>query len=157
MNAAMTSSADLVGDNERRDIDGSENVVQRRISFRLCCLDTFRGLAIVTMIFANSGAGKYKWLEHATWNGLHSADLIFPSFLWIMGVCIPISIKSQVTKNVPCKRMLRDILYVSVKSKIYSTSMLSDSLTSAPFCSTAFVEIISDWIVHSHHTWATYW
>lgn len=105
-------------DNDGRQENEIETV--RRTSSRLCSLDTFRGLAIVTMIFANSGAGKYKWLEHATWNGIHPADFIFPSFLWIMGVCIPISIKSQLMKNVPRKIMLRGILMVSTKSMINS-------------------------------------
>lgn len=57
-------------------------VAQKKISNRLCSLDAFRGLAIVTMVFANAGCGKYHWIEHATWNGIHPADFIFPSFLW---------------------------------------------------------------------------
>lgn len=79
---------------------------------RISSLDTFRGLAIVTMIFANSGAGRYWWLEHAAWNGIHFADFVFPSFLWIMGVCIPISIKSQLAKNVPKRDIIHNILIV---------------------------------------------
>lgn len=118
-NEATTPTADHSDDdssNDRRKND-NETSVTRRTSSRLCSLDTFRGLAIVTMIFANSGAGKYEWLEHATWNGIHPADFIFPSFLWIMGVCIPISIKSQMMKNVPRKTMLHGILMVSTKSR----------------------------------------
>lgn len=80
---------------------------------RLCSLDAFRGLAIVTMIFANSGCGEYHWIEHASWNGIHPADFIFPSFLWIMGVCIPISLKSQFAKNIPRSDILGYILIVS--------------------------------------------
>ncbi|EDW29840.1 GL15027 [Drosophila persimilis] len=45
---------------------------------RLRSLDTFRGLSIVLMIFVNSGGGGYAWIEHAAWNGLHLADLVFP-------------------------------------------------------------------------------
>lgn len=81
---------------------------------RISSLDTFRGLAIVTMIFANCGAGRYWWLEHVAWNGIHFADFIFPSFLWIMGVCIPISIKSQLARNVLKKNIIKNILIVSV-------------------------------------------
>lgn len=86
---------------------------QKRSSNRLCSLDAFRGLAIVTMIFANSGCGEYHWIEHASWNGIHLADFIFPSFLWIMGVCIPISLKSQFAKNIPRPDMLSNIFIVS--------------------------------------------
>ena len=52
------------------------------------------------MIFCNDGAGGYWFLEHATWNGLQVADLVFPWFLWIMGVCIPMSIKSLQKRKV---------------------------------------------------------
>ena len=45
---------------------------------RLRSLDTFRGISIALMIFVNDGAGGYWFLEHATWNGLHVADLAFP-------------------------------------------------------------------------------
>ncbi|KAJ4441630.1 hypothetical protein ANN_11488, partial [Periplaneta americana] len=58
-------------------------------------------ISIVLMIFVNDGAGGYWFLEHATWNGLQIADVLFPWFMWIMGVCIPISIKSQLKKGVP--------------------------------------------------------
>lgn len=87
-------------------------VAKQKSSNRLCSLDAFRGLAIVAMIFANTGAGRYHWFEHATWNGLHAADVIFPSFLWIMGVCIPISLKSQFAKNIPRHEMLSSIFIV---------------------------------------------
>lgn len=79
---------------------------------RLRSLDTFRGLTICLMIFVNSGGGHYWWIEHATWNGLHIADLVFPWFLWIMGVCIPMSVKSQLGRNTPKKDMLLNVLRV---------------------------------------------
>ncbi|XP_063237674.1 heparan-alpha-glucosaminide N-acetyltransferase [Bacillus rossius redtenbacheri] len=77
---------------------------------RLKSLDTFRGIAIVLMIFVNSGGGGYWFFSHATWDGLHVADLVFPWFMWIMGVCIPISIRSQLRKKIPRLKMLWGIL-----------------------------------------------
>lgn len=65
------------------------------------------------MIFVNSGGGHYWWIEHATWNGLHVADIVFPFFLWIMGVCIPISILSQLRRNLSRTSILFNILRVS--------------------------------------------
>ena len=53
------------------------------------------------MIFVNDGAGHYWFLEHSTWNGLYVADLVFPWFVWIMGVCIPMSVRSNKKKKVP--------------------------------------------------------
>lgn len=64
------------------------------------------------MIFCNSGAGHYDFLEHRVWNGLNMADFIFPSFLWIMGVCIPMAMKSQMSRGVPKPQILTSILRV---------------------------------------------
>lgn len=52
------------------------------------------------MIFVNNGAGGFPLLEHATWDGLRIGDFVFPCFLWIMGVCIPISLFSQLSRGV---------------------------------------------------------
>uniref|UniRef100_A0A1A9WID9 Heparan-alpha-glucosaminide N-acetyltransferase catalytic domain-containing protein n=1 Tax=Glossina brevipalpis TaxID=37001 RepID=A0A1A9WID9_9MUSC len=82
---------------------------------RMRSLDTFRGLAIVLMIFVNSGGGHYWWIEHAPWNGLHLADIVFPSFLWIMGVCIPISIKSQIRRDDTKYHICLKIIWRSLK------------------------------------------
>ncbi|CAL8127449.1 unnamed protein product [Orchesella dallaii] len=82
---------------------------------RLRSLDTFRGICIVIMIFVNDGGAGYYFLEHATWDGLYVADLVFPWFLWIMGVCIPVSIKSQVKRNTPKLTILRRIIIRSLK------------------------------------------
>jgi len=68
---------------------------------RVKSLDTFRGITIALMIFVNDGAGGYWFFEHATWNGLQLADVVFPWFLWIMGVCIPMSMKSFQKRKVP--------------------------------------------------------
>lgn len=95
-------------------LDENQTNESEKSSRRLSSLDTFRGLAIVSMIFANSGSGEFQWFEHATWNGIHPADFIFPSFLWIMGVCIPISIKSQITKNISRNVVLYNIFEVNI-------------------------------------------
>ncbi|XP_054730275.1 heparan-alpha-glucosaminide N-acetyltransferase [Anastrepha obliqua] len=90
-------------------------VTSAQQSKRMRSLDAFRGMAIVLMIFVNSGGGGYWWIEHAPWNGLHLADVVFPSFLWIMGVCIPISVKSQVARGTPKARICRRIVWRSLK------------------------------------------
>ncbi|XP_072942286.1 heparan-alpha-glucosaminide N-acetyltransferase isoform X2 [Epargyreus clarus] len=101
---------------------------------RLRALDTFRGIAIVFMIFVNDGAGGYWWLEHATWNGLAAGDLVFPAFLWIMGVCIPLSVKSAFAKGVPRWKIVMHIVRRSCMmfmigvslNTIYGSNMLHE-------------------------------
>ena len=82
---------------------------------RLCSLDTFRGIAISLMIFVNDGGGGYWFMEHATWNRLYVADLVFPWFLWIMGVCIPMSVRSAVKKETPARTFIWGVTVRSVK------------------------------------------
>ncbi|XP_075241526.1 heparan-alpha-glucosaminide N-acetyltransferase-like [Convolutriloba macropyga] len=61
---------------------------------RLKSVDAFRGISIVLMIFVNYGGGGYWYLNHSPWNGLTVADLVFPWFVFIMGVAIAITMKS---------------------------------------------------------------
>ena len=61
---------------------------------RLTSLDVFRGMTIATMILVNNaGDGRHTYwpLEHAAWNGWTPTDLIFPFFLFIVGVSMVFS------------------------------------------------------------------
>ncbi|XP_042214151.1 heparan-alpha-glucosaminide N-acetyltransferase-like [Homarus americanus] len=77
---------------------------------RLQSLDTFRGIAIVVMIFVNYGGAKYYFFSHARWNGLTVADLVFPWFMWIMGVSLIFSVRSQLKRTTKRYRMVLKIL-----------------------------------------------
>lgn len=66
---------------------------------RLISLDVFRGLTIAGMILVNTpGSWKYVYspLQHAEWHGCTPTDLVFPFFLFIVGVSIVLAFaKSQ--------------------------------------------------------------
>ncbi|GJJ76006.1 heparan-alpha-glucosaminide N-acetyltransferase [Entomortierella parvispora] len=64
-------------------------------SNRLLSLDLLRGLAILLMITCNAQAGDRAFfiLEHPDWIGFTIADTIFPSFLFISGVALPLAIR----------------------------------------------------------------
>lgn len=55
---------------------------------RLLSLDILRGITVVGMIIVNNAGGRlsYDYLRHSAWNGLTPCDLVFPFFLFIMGV-----------------------------------------------------------------------
>ncbi|MBU6341080.1 MAG: hypothetical protein KGS48_06260 [Bacteroidetes bacterium] len=56
---------------------------------RYLAIDFFRGMTIVFMIIVNTaGTGEYVFppLRHAIWNGCTPTDLVFPSFMYIIGV-----------------------------------------------------------------------
>jgi predicted acyltransferase len=63
---------------------------------RLVSLDIFRGITIAFMIIVNSpGSWEYVYppLRHAEWNGCTPTDLVFPFFLFIVGVSTYYSLK----------------------------------------------------------------
>ena len=64
---------------------------------RLVSLDVFRGATMAGMVIVNNpgdGSHVYWPLDHAAWNGWTPTDLIFPFFLFIVGVSITLSRKS---------------------------------------------------------------
>jgi predicted acyltransferase len=63
---------------------------------RLVSLDIFRGLTIAFMIIVNTpGSWQYVYapLRHAKWHGCTPTDLVFPFFLFIVGVSMWFSLK----------------------------------------------------------------
>ncbi len=71
-------------------------------SNRLISLDIFRGLTIAGMILVNNPGdwGHVYWpLEHAEWNGWTPTDLIFPFFLFIVGISMHLSFESRRAKG----------------------------------------------------------
>lgn len=67
---------------------------------RLLSLDFFRGLTVAAMILVNnpgSWGHIYAPLAHAEWNGCTPTDLIFPFFLWIVGVSIAFAMSNSKT------------------------------------------------------------
>lgn len=65
---------------------------------RLLSLDVFRGLTVAAMILVNnpgSWSHIYEPLKHAEWHGCTPTDLIFPFFLFIVGVSISFALGSK--------------------------------------------------------------
>lgn len=79
-----------------------------KINSRLLSLDVFRGLTIVLMILVNSPGNQtaYSWLNHSAWNGCSLADLVFPFFLFIVGVSLVFSLSKSLKQEIPKSRLL---------------------------------------------------
>ena len=66
------------------------------MSQRLKSLDLMRGLTVALMILVNNGGEhNYSFLEHSKWNGLTPCDLVFPFFLFMMGMSTFLSLKKS--------------------------------------------------------------
>lgn len=66
---------------------------------RLQSLDAFRGLTVAGMVLVNnpgSWSAIYPPLEHAEWHGLTPTDLVFPFFLFIVGISITLALGRRV-------------------------------------------------------------
>jgi predicted acyltransferase len=65
---------------------------------RLMSLDVFRGITVAGMLLVNnpgSWGAIYPPLEHAAWHGWTPTDLIFPFFLFIVGVTTHLSLEAR--------------------------------------------------------------
>ncbi|MBD2163523.1 acyltransferase family protein [Calothrix membranacea FACHB-236] len=71
---------------------------------RLTSLDVFRGITIAGMILVNMAGvadDKYPPLDHAAWNGCTPTDLVFPFFLFIIGVAMTFSLSKYTEGDKP--------------------------------------------------------
>ncbi|ESO07093.1 hypothetical protein HELRODRAFT_191057 [Helobdella robusta] len=66
---------------------------------RVKSIDAFRGLSLILMIFVNCGGGGYWYFQHSTWNGLTLADVVFPWFVFIMGMTSVVSTGAMLRKG----------------------------------------------------------
>jgi predicted acyltransferase len=69
---------------------------------RIISIDALRGFVMFTMIFVNDLAGDHAppWMKHYHGkNGMTFVDLVFPAFLFIVGMSIPIAMTSRLAKG----------------------------------------------------------
>jgi predicted acyltransferase len=84
-------------------------------------VDAFRGITVAAMILVNNpGSWNYVYspLRHAEWNGCTPTDLVFPFFLFIVGVSIHLAYRQRVsdglTRSVLIKILKRAVLIFAI-------------------------------------------
>src|SRR5687768_6784172 len=90
------------------------NTTTSNATGRLVSLDVFRGITIAGMVLVNNpGSWEHIYwpLEHAQWHGWTPTDLVFPFFLFIVGVAITLAFASRVESG----RSARDLYLKVVK------------------------------------------
>ena len=81
---------------------------------RLMSLDLFRGATIAGMILVNNAGDEpnsYWPLKHAEWNGWTPTDLVFPFFLFIVGVAMAFSFSSRLKRGESRQELLGHVLW----------------------------------------------
>src|SRR6059058_6016667 len=98
---------------------------------RLVSLDVFRGLTVVGMVLVNNPGSwaHIHWpLDHAEWNGWTPTDLIFPFFLFIVGVAIPLGLGKRVERG----DKFRD-LFIKIAMRSAIIFLLGEFLAGFPY------------------------
>jgi predicted acyltransferase len=68
---------------------------------RFLSLDVVRGITIAFMIMVNNNGGRGSWrfMNHAAWNGLTPTDLVFPTFVFIVGVSVVFAFEARLNRG----------------------------------------------------------
>ena len=88
------------------------------LNTRLLSLDILRGLTIISMIIVNDPGSwdhVYAPLLHAYWNGLTPTDYVFPTFIFIVGVSIVLSLTKQSERGLDRNQLVKKVLWRSLK------------------------------------------
>ncbi len=90
---------------------------------RFVSVDVLRGWAVATMLLVNypgSWAHVYAPLAHSEWNGFTPTDLIFPAFLFVVGVSIALGLKAGTPVS---KLWVRALRLVGVGLALHAVAM----------------------------------
>src|SRR5687767_15679547 len=94
----MSTSATSRGATPPNTGGGSTVAPLRPARERLLSLDIFRGLTVAGMLLVNNPgtwSAIYPPLQHAAWHGWTPTDLVFPFFLFIVGITTQLSIGAR--------------------------------------------------------------
>src|SRR5215203_735354 len=80
---------------------------------RLISLDVFRGITVAGMLLVNNPgtwSAIYPPLEHAQWHGWTPTDLIFPFFLFIVGITTHLSLTARRERGDQDRDLVKQII-----------------------------------------------
>jgi predicted acyltransferase len=83
-------------------VDSSSHGTVTKPSQRLVFLDVVRGMTVAFMILVNNNGNErlaYWPLKHSAWNGCTPTDLVFPTFLFLVGIAIVFSTASRISRG----------------------------------------------------------
>src|ERR1700728_109570 len=83
---------------------------------RLLSLDVLRGITIAFMIMVNNngGPGSWRFMNHAYWNGLTATDLVFPTFVLVVGASVVFAFHARMKRGATRSELARHTIQRAV-------------------------------------------
>ncbi|MCW3462612.1 DUF5009 domain-containing protein [Chitinophaga nivalis] len=137
-------------------------MINKLTSGRILPIDAFRGITILVMIFVNSVAGVSGipiWMKHmpADADAMTFVDVVFPAFLFIVGMSIPFAINSRLAKGDTWWQLQQHIIWRTLGLLVLgvfmvNTSGLNEAATGIPMALWALLfygSVILVWNVYT--------
>jgi predicted acyltransferase len=103
---------------------------------RVISVDALRGLVMFTMIFVNDLAGADNvpaWMKHFHGpNGMTFVDMVFPAFLFIVGISIPLALGSRLEKGEPIWKAWLHVLGRTIALLAIGIMMVNSDVNGGP-------------------------
>lgn len=135
--------------------------MNKTTSKRLLALDILRGITIAGMIMVNNpGSWSYVYapLGHAQWNGLTPTDLVFPFFMFIMGISTYISLRKynfEFSHSAALKILKRTIVIFAIGLGLAWFSMFCRTWNSLSAEEISFFSVSDN--LFGHSTISAFW
>jgi predicted acyltransferase len=113
---------------------------------RLVSVDVFRGMTIVAMILVNNPgdwATTYWPLKHAQWHGWTPTDLVFPFFLFIVGVAIVLALHRRIDAGEPRRPVV--VKVVKRSAIIFGLGLFLNGYPFGVFGPRSFSRLLDTW------------
>jgi len=115
-------------------------------SSRKISVDAFRGLTIIGMILVNNPGDwdtVYPPLLHSNWHGWTPTDIVFPFFLFIVGVAIVLAMQHRVESGVERRKLIVKLIKRSVV--LFALGLFLNGFPFGIFGPQSFTDVLSTW------------
>lgn len=85
---------------------------------RFASVDALRGITVAAMLLVNTPGDwshVYPWLRHAPWHGFTPTDLVFPLFLFVVGVSVSLGLTPRANAGMQAATLRRAVLLRAVR------------------------------------------
>jgi heparan-alpha-glucosaminide N-acetyltransferase len=102
-------------------------------SKRIVSIDVLRGITILVMLFVNDVAGVNgtpKWMRHvsAATDGMTFVDVVFPAFLFIVGMAIPFAIGKRFEQGQTLRQIWKHVLVRTLGLLVIGVVMVNSEI-----------------------------